>query len=133
MKNLTDIIYKYKEAQFSWGELDCCIFTASIVEEFTGRKLPYWKDVLNYKDYKSSVKTLKNLGCDKVEDLPSIILDTPKKDISKVKLGEPVYHIDIHGEGLLGICNGAQAYFLQEGGGLTTRPIKDCSYCWSID
>jgi hypothetical protein len=130
--NLTDIIYKYENKEFSWGSFDCCIFTAKIVEEFTGRELPYWKDVLNYKGYRSSVKALKKLGCNKIEDLPSIILGTDKKPISKVKHGEPVYYINEDGIGLLGICNGVRAYFLQEGIGLTTRPVEDCLYSWSI-
>jgi hypothetical protein len=132
-KSLTDIIYKYKGKEFCWGQLDCCIFTASVVEEFTGRSLPFWRDVLHYNDYKKAMIVLKNLGCESVLDLPSIILSTPKKDISEVKLGEPVYYIDNKGRGLLGICNGAQAYFVTEGGTLTTRPINACDYCWSID
>lgn len=132
-KDLTAIIYKYKGSKFSWGKIDCCVFTASVVEEFTGRDLPYWKDILNYTNLKESMKTLKKLKCEKLEDLPSVILNTEKKDISEVKLGEPVYCINEDGIGMLGICNGVRAYFLQTGGGLTARPIEDCLYSWSIN
>jgi hypothetical protein len=131
MTNMTNIIYKYKHNDFSWGELDCCIFTASVIEEFTGRDLPYWKDVLNYTDKKSAVKTLRKLGCNELQDLPTIILNKPKQPISEVKHGDAVYYINEDGTGILGVCNGVRAYFLQLGGGLTTRPVTDCSYCWS--
>ena len=62
IKNLTDIIYQYEDATFSWGEFDCCIFTASIVEEFTGRSLPHWRNVLQYPGPKGAAKALKKLG-----------------------------------------------------------------------
>lgn len=132
-KSLTDIIYQYKNSKFSWGKLDCCIFTVSVVEEFFEINLPYWKDVINYKSEVGAMNTLKKLGCNKLLDLPETILGTKKKPISQVKLGEPVYCINEHGEGILGVCNGQRAYFLQQGGGLTARDIKDCSYCWSIN
>ena len=132
-KDLSNIIYQYKDTQFSWGELDCCVFTAKIVEEFWDKDLPKWKNVITYDNYRDAMKTLRKLGCKELLDLPSIILDTPKKDISQVKHGEPVYYINEKGIGILGICNGIRAYFLQEGGGLTARLVKDCSYCWSVN
>lgn len=132
MKNLTDIIYQYKNEKFMWGEVDCCIFTASIVEEYTGRTLPHWRNVLQYQSAKGATKALKKLGCKTVLDLPSLILNTPQKDISEVKVGEPVYYIrKKDGRGLLGICNGVRAYFITKEG-LTARNIDDCEYCWSI-
>jgi len=133
MNNLTNIIYQYKNLDFSWGQFDCCIFVASIVEEYTGKNLPYWKEILNYKNFKGAMKTLKKLNCNKLEDLPELILGTSKKDISEVKLGEPVYYINEQNEGILGVCNGVRSYFLQVGGGLTARNTEDCLYCWSID
>jgi len=79
------------------------------------------------------MKVLKKLGCKELVDLPSIILDTPRKSITEVKLGEPVYFINEDGEGILGICNGAQAYFLKKDKGLATKKIENCLYCWSIN
>ena len=102
-KTLSNIINQYKEEEFNWGRFDCCIFTAKVVEEFTGKELPYWKNVLNYTDFKSSIRTLKKLGCNKLEDLPSIILDTEKLSMSEVKLGYPVYYINEDGIGILGV------------------------------
>ena len=96
-KNLTDIIYQYKDTKFSWGYLDCCIFTVNVVEEFKNIKLPFWREVITYDGYKGAMKSLKNLGCNKLEDLPSIILNTKKEDISKAKLGDPVYYINEKG------------------------------------
>lgn len=132
-KDLTKIIYQYKDTQFHWGNLDCCIFTACIVEEFWDKELPKWKEVITYNNYKGAMKALRKLNCKELVDLPSVILDTPKKDISEVKHGEPVYYVNEDGIGILGICNGVRAYFLQKGGGLTARPVKKCLYCWSVN
>ena len=133
MKNLTTIITKYKDTEFSWKDFDCCLFTVNVVEEFTGRELPLWKEVIGYKSYKGAMKALKELGCKDLVDLPSVILNTEKKDISEVKHGEPVYYVNEDGVGILGVCNGVRAYFLQYGGGLTARNVNECKYCWSID
>ena len=132
-KSLTEIIYKYKNNSFEWGEIDCCIFTASIVEEFFNIDLPYWKNVITYSSEKGAMKALKKLGCKDLIDLPEIILNTKRKPISEVKLGEPVYYINEKGRGILGICNGKRAYFLQRGGGLTARNIEECKYCWRVN
>lgn len=132
MKTITEIISKYKETNFEWGQVDCCIFAINVLEEYNDKVFPKWRDVLNYKDYKSSVKTLKKLGCTKLDDLPGVILGTVKKDILEVKHGDAVYYINEDGHGILGICNGVRAYFLQYGGGLTARNVQDCLYCWSV-
>lgn len=133
VKNLTDIIYKYENSEFNWKNFDCCIFTVNVVEEYAGRNLPLWRDVISYTSFRGAMKALQKLGCKELKDLPEIILDTPKKPISEVKVGEPVYYVNEEGEGILGICNGAQAYFLAKGEGLVTRKIENCLYCWSID
>lgn len=69
----------------------------------------------------------------KLKDLPELILKTPRLPISEVKLGYPVYYVNEEGEGVLGICNGAQAYFLRKGDGLVTKRVEECLYCWSIN
>jgi len=132
-KNLTSIIYKYKDLKFNWKDFDCCIFTVNVVEEYTGCPLPLWREVIDYTNFRGAMKALRKLGCKDLKNLPDIILDTPKKPISEVKLGEPVYYINEEGEGILGVCNGAQAYFLKRNDGLVTRKIENCLYCWSID
>lgn len=129
---LTDIICQYSEKSIEWGKFDCCIFTASVVEQFTGHKLPLWRDLTNYTSYKDALRKLRKNGINSLEELPTAILGTPKQDISKVKLGNPVYYINDKGEGVLGVCNGARAYFLHHNGGLAAVPIKNCKYCWSL-
>ncbi len=132
-KTLTDIIYQYKNSEFSWEKFDCCIFTVRVIEEYTNKTLPYWRDVISYKDALGAKKALKKLGCKDLKDLPNKILGTQIKPISEVKLGEPVYYINENGDGIMGVCNGKRSYFLQWGGGLTARDTKDCLYCWSIN
>ena len=134
IKNLTNIIYKYKNHNFSFAEgFDCAIFTVKVVEEYKEISLPLWKEVISYTTYKGALKAIKELGCKSLVDIPGLILGVDKKDISKVKLGEPVYFINQDNRGVLGICNGVRAYFLKRNGGLTTINIEDCLYCWSID
>ena len=132
MKTITEIVNKYADTNWKWGKLDCCIFSVSVLEEYNNITFSKWREVLNYTDYKSSVRTLKKLGCNSLDELPSIILGTPKKGIKEVKHGDAVYYINEDGQGILGICNGVRAYFLQYGGGLTARNVGDCLYCWSV-
>lgn len=132
-KNLTDIIYQYKNKSIEWGKLDCCIFTAKVVEEYTGKKLPLWREMINYTNFKDALQILKSNGINSIEDLPTAILGTPKKPINEVKLGEPVFFYNKDGEGALGICNGTRAYFIREDKGLRTCSIEQCKYCWSIE
>ena len=133
MKTLTEIIYQYEKANFTWGEFDCCIFTASVVEQYSGKKLPHWREVLTYTNWSEAKKALRKLGCKRLEDLPDIILGEEKADISEAKTGDPVYYINEDGIGVLGVCNGKRAYFLQLDGGLTARDIEDCEFCWSVN
>jgi len=134
-KNLTDIIYQYKTKKLSYPDgLDCAVFTAKILEEYHGKIIPGWREITTYTTPEGAQDTIKRLGCKEFHEVPGKILgDGKKKDISKVKLGEPVYYINENGAGILGVCNGARCYFLQNGGGITARKTEDCSYCWSID
>jgi hypothetical protein len=132
-KSLTDIIQKYADSKFSWGKVDCCIFSGNVVEEFKDVYYPNWHEALTYSNRKSAVKTIKKLGGTSLADLPTAVFNTERKDISDVQHGDIVYYINEDGQGILGVCNGVRAYFLQVGGGLTARMVKDCKYCWSIN
>lgn len=135
MKTLTDIIYQYEDMKFSYeNHWHCSIFCAMVIEEYTGKKIPGWREkAKKINDWPSAKKTLHSLGGDSIKDVPSIFLGADKKkDISEVKLGEPVCYINEEGEEILGICNGQRAYFLTESEGLTARNIEDCECCWSI-
>jgi len=133
MKNLTNIIYQYKNQEFSYPQgLDCAVFVAKIMEEYSGKKIPNWREITTYKTYRGALKTIKKLGCKNFDEIPELMLGG-KRDISEVKLGDAVYYINEQGRGILGVCNGVRAYFLQRGGGITARNVKECLYCWSID
>ena len=131
-KSLTEILYKYRNKSLEYGDLDCCVFTAKVVEEYFEIELPLWKDLLTYSTYKDALKVLRKNNIKSVEELPSAILGTEKKPISEVKLGEPVHYVNEIGHDVLGICNGKRAYFIQPEIGLITLPIEDCSGAWSI-
>ena len=134
-KDLTKIIYQYKNKEFSYeNHWHCSIFCAKVIEEFTGKEIPGWKEKAELiNDWPSAAKILKSLGGKSIRDVPSIFLGADKKkDISEAKRGEPVCYINEDGEEILGICNGQRAYFLTESEGLTARRIEECECCWSI-
>ena len=115
-KDLTSIIYQYKNSKFSYAEsFDCAIFSAKIIEEFRGKELPKWKEIAKYKTYREALKTIRKLGCKDFSEVPEVILGVPKKNMSEVKLGDLVYYINEQDRGILGVCNGARSYFLQKG------------------
>ena len=132
-KTITSIVDKYKYTTFQWGDWDSCIFVVSLLEEYNKTSFPKWREVIGYKNLKEAVSALRKLGCDKLEDLPGIILETPRKDIKDVKHGDVVYFVNEDGVGILGVCNGVRAYFLQKGGGLTARSVLSCKYAWSVN
>lgn len=133
MKSLTEIIYNYSDKKFNWGKLDCSIFVTECIKEYTGKDLPHMQKIKKYNNKIGAMRELRNLGCKSLPEAPEIILGNPKIPMSKVKLGYVVYYVNEEGEGILGICNGAQSYFLNREGGLVTRRTEDCLYCWSID
>jgi hypothetical protein len=133
MKTLTDIIYQYRDAEFSWDKFDCCTFSAKVVSEYKGIDITNFREIEDFKDYKGIIRWLAKMKCKELADAPSAFLGVERKPISEVKLGDIVYFVNEQGEGIFGVCNGCRAYFLQQDKGLTTRNIKDCKYCWSVN
>ena len=131
-KTLTEIIYQYRDKKFSWDNLDCCTFAANVVFEFKNLTPPDLREIENYKDLKGSLKVLKKLGCKDLSEAPSKFFNVPRKDIEEVKTGDIVYLITKNGESI-GVCNGAQSYFIHRDYGLVTFPTEQCIYCWSIN
>lgn len=133
MKTLTDIIYKYRNQSLDYSTLDCCTFTAKIVEEYFDIDLPLWKDMLGYNNYKDALRVLKKHNINSIEELPTKILGTEKKPISEVKTGDVVYALNDNNDGVLGICNGVRAYFIQPEIGIIAVPIEKCIYAWDVN
>jgi hypothetical protein len=133
MNTITDLIYKYKNIEFKWGENDCCTFAADIAWKFKGKNPPNIKEIFNYKDLRGSIKWMNKVGAGALDEVPEKYLGLQKKNISEVKHGDIVYYMNENGQGIMGICNGCRAYFLQYGGGVTARPVEDCTYCWSVE
>ena len=133
--NITQLLQQYKDNNFSWGTMDCCVFAGELAEKINEKPLHLenWRDFLDYSNMEESKKTIKELGGKKMKDLPSIILGTPIKNISEVKHGDIVYSEDENGDGMLGVCNGVRAYFMAKGKGITARPVTECISCWSIN
>ena len=133
--NITELIQQYKDKDFSWGTVDCCIFAVELAEQLSTKPLHMsnWRDLVTYTDIKESDKTVKEFGADGIKDLPGIVLGTSRKNISEVQHGDIVYMEDENGFGALGICNGVRAYFMTKPKGLTARMVEDCIYCWSIN
>jgi len=133
LKTLTEIIYSYKNARFSWDNLDCCTFAANVVYEFKGLCPPNLRDIENYKNEKGMIKWLKKMGCEDLSEAPTKFLNVERRDISTVKHGDFVYFKNEDGSGSIGVCNGVRAYFIHRDKGLVATPVINCIYCWSLN
>lgn len=129
-KNITDILDKYKSAKFKWGKMDCCIFAGLVLEEYHDIKFLSGL-YARYKNRVGASKIILKLGGRSIADLPTIVCKVPRKGIKDVKYADMVL-LHENNNKILGVCNGAQSYFISDKGGLTTRPTHLCKYAWSI-
>lgn len=133
MTSLTDIIYKYKHKKLDYVNLDCCTFTGKVVEEYYNIDLPIWKELSEYNNFSGALKALKEKGINSLEEIPTKILGTERKSISEAETGNVVYTLNDKGQGVLGICNGVRAYFIQPEIGIIAVPIEECLYAWDVN
>lgn len=133
-KSITELILEYKINHDTYikGEVDCCIFVADIVKQLTG--IDYAENLRNkYSTIPEHIKLIEKIGCKSISDLPNILLKTKKKLGKEAKYSDVVYwEPNTESEGMLGICNGARAYFFSLSGKLIAIPIEECLYSWEL-
>lgn len=123
---LSDYLAGHREAVFAWGRMDCALFAAGAVKAMTGT------DPLagagRWKSQAGAARAIRRAGFASLEQGVSSLLQPV----------EPVFAMRgdlVMAEGALGICAGAQAWFLAEGdgaAGLAARPMAAWSHAWRV-
>lgn len=89
---------------FQWGESDCCLFAANVVEEITG--IDYAKGFRGYDSRNGAVKKLRELGFSSLEQAISSVLKPKNKNFA---MRGDVVLIRNAGRHIAGICVGEKA------------------------
>ena len=124
-----NLFSKYKTRRFKWGELDCCLFSANIVEELYG--IDFAEKFRNkYSTEEEAFILVKKLyNADNLKELATTILNIePSKDFNNIKLYDLVLY-----KNCLGINYGSRSVFMHKEKGLIKIPNKICEYYWSLN
>lgn len=117
-------ILEARSKTFEWGQHDCVLWSADWIAKATGVDLAeHYRG--SYSSEEEATLKLQSLGFPTVNELASHFLDeTPVK---KAQRGD----IMLHPTGVLGICEGAHAYFVMEAGA-TRIPFTTCTKAWRV-
>jgi hypothetical protein len=109
---------------FQWGEHDCALWCADWIQKITGNDL-----AANlrgqYSTEEEARAILQSLGLSAWSELPDNHL--PLIPVKKAARGDLV----LHPAGMLGICDGAFAYFLRDVG-VTRIAFTKCVKAWKV-
>lgn len=128
---LPDILAGYRDAEFEWGKLDCCLFCAEVVRELHGKDFATgWR--ARYRSKAGALRLMEEYGG--VEGIVREILGEPVPPLL-ARRGDPVLarEIEVVPEGeSLGIADGRHAVLLTQRG-LVTVPLQLCAMGWRIE
>ncbi len=126
-ERMNAVIEEARDKPFAWGEHDCCLFAADVVQAITGKD--YAKEYRGkYKTMRGAYKLLKKKPLAKVLD--SRFKRTPFPNRGDVVLipGSMVGSV----QDALGICIGVKVALVSEGGGLDFMPYGGDMKAWSV-
>jgi hypothetical protein len=117
-------ILEGKTTPFAWGTHDCVLWCADWVHKLTGND--YADDFRGkYATEEAAAEVLKALGVHSYSDLAGRFLEIVP--VIRARRGD----IMLHPQGMLGICDGAHAYFLTVDG-VTRIAFDRCLQAWSV-
>jgi hypothetical protein len=118
---------KYEDAEFKWGILDCCLFSADIILEKYGFDLA--KD---FRGKYSSEEEAYNLiyKLYNTKNLKDLVTKATRVKLSYNFNNIQLYDLVLY-KGCLGVNYGARSFFLGEKG-LIKVPNRACECYWSI-
>ena len=130
--NISEALEKYKSAKFRYGDMDCCLFVANVIQDMIGRDfaLP-WRDL--YVNERGAIRIIQQHGG--MAGLVSAAIGQ-MLPVSRARTGDPVLigpplvERDVIGQGL-GICSGATVTYLTDDG-LADAPILLGLGCWNV-
>jgi len=130
---IKEILDKYENLPFKWGQHDCCLFSANVVKELTD--YDYAKEFRgkysNKKEAFNLVKTLYNC-----EDLKELVTKLTNQDIRQdwdnALPGDFVAYF-FKDEYVIGINYGDRSYFVTtEGKKFLKVPNRNCEGYWKV-
>lgn len=122
-KILADKIEAARHTPFHWGEHDCCLWAADVVQGLTG--MDYMADFRGrYKNEFGALKLIKALELTLEEAVSTRLTST---DIMFARRGDVLLK-----SGALGICSGSEGYFVTPSG-LTAIKTLDCERAWRVE
>ena len=133
-ERLTEVIERYRNQSFAWGESDCGTFATDCVREITGVEL-YSEFRGRYTDLKSYISLLRNYECDDVGCLFDVVGGAFNFESINPRLaqrGDVCLYSNDQSLPSLGVCTGIRAMFHTEQGLLQVL-MSDVSRAWRIE
>jgi len=129
---LSEALVKYKNAEFNYGDIDCCLFVANVLRDTTGKDFAApWRNF--YKNEFGALRiiaghgSLMALACSAFGRIHPI---AEARSGDPVLIGPPLVARDSIAQGL-GICNGTSVSYLTEDG-LADASILLGLGCWHV-
>lgn len=125
-KRLEAAIEAARVRRFSWGQHDCMLFAASVVQALTGRDVAAQHRGQYKGSQTAAAYTARHGG---MATMVTKVLGDPVRPI-QARRGDVVMRCDERGPAL-GVCVGAQAAFAGLRG-LILRPLDECIQAWPV-
>lgn len=122
---LDRLIYDARTRHFEWGKHDCGTFAAEVVEALTGHELQLPKGYTTARG--SALAMRRKTGASDMTGATSFFLGQPLETPLQAQRGDVV----LHETQALGVCIGATAMCLSEGG-LAVVLMADCVTAWRV-
>jgi hypothetical protein len=121
---LPDILEAYRNEPFEWGKCDCCLFSANVVRDLTGKDFARGLRS-KYRSKTGALKLIAEYGSlekllDETLGAAHPAMLARRGDFVLADVPEPA----------LGVCDGARAIFKGEDSRLVAVPLGRCIKSW---
>lgn len=124
--DLPKILARYQDAEFKWGELDCCLFAADVLKELHGVDYAAtWRG--RYSSCFGALRMIARHGS--LAGLVSSVFGNMQPPLL-ARRGDLVIAAMPEGDAV-GIADGNEAAFMSDKG-LVRVPLKLCKGSWSV-
>lgn len=124
---LKEILDSHEKKEFKWGENDCCLFAANVVNEYVG--IDYARNFRN--TYFSEAEAWNVVDNNLEEFITKLLKVKPRTDFINCTSGNPVSYKFEKGYSI-GIAYGDRAYFITGLKKYLKIPLKKCRCYWRI-
>lgn len=126
------ILARYKDAEFRYGKLDCCLFVADVIKQLTGKDFaePWRGKYTTEAGARRMIAEHGNMAGIASSAFGEMLPMSNVRDGSPVLIGPPFVEHDSISEAL-GICHQSRIYYLTEKG-LASVSLLFGRGCWSV-